>query len=232
MAINGTRPVVELAHSSPGYLRRHRPAVLVGVAAILIAGVAAFLMSRHAPGSRQRETIFQVVTVIPPPPPPPPPRPPEQKMIEQPKMLTPERQPPQHVDASKPNAPAKAPGVDNSAGPNGGVDLAGTAGGDGTGLGDGGGSRWGWYATIVQEQVSQALRNNPKTRAARFRTEVRLWSDPSGRIQRVQLVDSTGDPNIDAVLTREVLQGLQLRQPPPNDMPMPIVMRVTGSATG
>ncbi len=61
---------------------------------------------------------------------------------------------------------------------------------------------------------------------------MRLWSDPSGRIQRVQLVDSTGDPNIDAVLTREVLQGLQLRQPPPNDMPMPIVMRVTGSATG
>ncbi len=185
-------------------------------------------MSHRTPQSTQHETLFQVVTVIPPPPPPPPPKPPEQKMIEQPKMLTPERQPPQHVDASKPNAAAKPAGIDSSPGPGGaGLDLAGTPGG--TGLGDGGGSRWGWYATIVQEQVSQALRDNAKTRNSRFKTEVRLWSDAAGRIERVQLVTSTGDPNIDATLTREVLQGLQLRQPPPTDMPMPIVMRVTGN---
>jgi hypothetical protein len=48
-----------------------------------------------------------------------------------------------------------------------------------------------------------------------------------GRINRVQLVSSTGNSELDALIRDQVLGGMTLREPPPKDMPMPIVMRVT-----
>jgi TonB family protein len=106
----------------------------------------------------------------------------------------------------------------------GGGGGRGSLGGNG---GGGGGSRWGWYASIVQSQIEAALRANPKTRHAVMQFQVRLWSDASGRVSRVQLVSSTGNSELDAAVRDEVLSGLTLREPPPKDMPMPIVTRVT-----
>jgi hypothetical protein len=40
-------------------------------------------------------------------------------------------------------------------------------------------------------------------------------------------LDSTGDGKLDSALRDEVLQGLQLPEPPPADMPMPINLRLT-----
>ncbi len=57
--------------------------------------------------------------------------------------------------------------------------------------------------------------------------QVRLWADASGRITRVQLVSSSGDAEVDAALRDQVFAGLALREPPPPDMPMPIVTRIT-----
>ena len=48
-----------------------------------------------------------------------------------------------------------------------------------------------------------------------------------GRITRVQLLSSAGTPELDAAVRDEVLGGLTLREPPPKDMPMPIITRVT-----
>lgn len=95
-------------------------------------------------------------------------------------------------------------------------------GGGGSG---GGGSRFGWYANQVQRVLADALRNNPKTRAANFNIKVRVWPDSTGRIERVKLAASTGDANVDAAISREILPGLQLQEPPPPGMPLPIVMR-------
>jgi len=43
----------------------------------------------------------------------------------------------------------------------------------------------------------------------------------------VELSGSTGEPALDAALKNQVLNGLQLQEPPPSDMPLPIVMRLT-----
>jgi len=177
------------------------------------------------------------VRIVPPPPPPPPPTPPpppeqpppEQKVIEQP----PDK--PEPVEEAKPEEPPAGPlGLDAKGdGPPDGFGLRANPGGRGlVGAGGGAGSRWGWYATIVQSQIEAALRAHPKTRNASMQIQVRLWSDSSGRIKRVQLVTSTGDGALDAVLRDEVLNGLMLRQPPPKDMPMPIVMRITERKSG
>lgn len=100
--------------------------------------------------------------------------------------------------------------------------------GGGGGGGGGGGSRWGWYASVVQSQISDALAKNEKTRHAVMRLQVRLWADNVGRITRVQLGSSTGNPELDSVLRDQVLGNLRLREPPPKDMPMPIITRITG----
>jgi protein TonB len=56
--------------------------------------------------------------------------------------------------------------------------------------------------------------------------KVRVWSDSSGRIVRAELSGTSGDPTVDTAIKNEVLVGLQLQEPPPQDMPMPIVMMI------
>ncbi len=73
----------------------------------------------------------------------------------------------------------------------------------------------------------RALGQNPKTRSAVLQVEVRLWADSVGRITRVVLASSTGDPDLDRIIRAEVIGGIVLREPPPKDMPMPMVLRFT-----
>src|SRR5690606_26438677 len=100
-------------------------------------------------------------------------------------------------------------------------------GGSGRGMGRRGGSQYGWYAGQVQSRIADAMRKNRRTRNASIRgMQVRVWPDSTGRIAKVQLTGSAGDPATDAALESEVLQGLQLQEPPPAGMRMPIVLRL------
>jgi TonB family protein len=144
-------------------------------------------------------------------------------MIEQPKMITPEDKP--IADQMQRSPVAKGPlGLDaKGEGAGDAFNLAGNQGGNG--LLSGGGSRWGWYAGIVQQQVENALRSNRKTRGAVFDVEVAVWIDSAGRVTRVKLRRSTGSREMDSVIENDVFNGMALREPPPADMPMPVVMR-------
>jgi TonB family protein len=88
-------------------------------------------------------------------------------------------------------------------------------------------ARWTAYAGQMQSRISDALRSNPRTRKASARITVRIWVDSTGRIIRATLGGSTGDAALDRAIPDEVLTGLQIAQAPPDDLKMPIVMRVT-----
>lgn len=107
--------------------------------------------------------------------------------------------------------------------------LGGSGDGGGTfgGRTNGGGSKYGYFAGQVQNKVANALRSNSRTKKAALKIQVRIWADATGRISRAKLDASTGDPSLDDVIQNQVLTGLQLDQPPPAGMPMPIVMRLT-----
>jgi hypothetical protein len=163
-------------------------------------------------------------------------------MVEQPKMAEQEFKEDKPIEKPK-DAPVKdaknqePPGpLSLDAKPTGPGDLfnlGGKPGGNPYGGGGGGGSRWGWYSTIVTTQLTEVLRTNPKTRRAVTQpVQIRVWADGSGRISRIQLVSSTGDADLDSVIRNEVFNGLTLREPPPKDMPMPIVTRVTENRPG
>jgi hypothetical protein len=109
-----------------------------------------------------------------------------------------------------------------------GLGGSGDGGGGFGGGGGGGGSKWGFYAGQVQAKVAEALHNNKNTRKATIKIQVRIWPDKTtGRITRVKLDTSTGVKAIDDAILNEVLTGLQLPEPPPAGMPLPIVMRLT-----
>lgn len=211
-------------------------AVVAAVAPFLGGIVYFFLGHDDMPPPRQVRDLTIVNVTLPPPPPPPPPQPqPEQKMIEQPKMAEPEFKEEKPVDKPK-DEPAKDAKNDEPPGPlsldakpTGPGDLfnlGGKPGGSPYG-GGGGGSRFGWYATIITSQIEAAIRANPKTRNMATQIQVRLWVDGSGHITRVVLTPSSGSPEVDAALRNEVIGSLTLREPPPKDMPMPVVTRVT-----
>jgi outer membrane biosynthesis protein TonB len=220
------------------FLTEHGPAVGAGVAAVVIIGIAAtlFFSSDSHPAKKVPEVMMVKLQPLPPPPPPPPPPKIEQpKMVEQTPVKVPEPQPDKPQDKPKaepPKADAPPPGplaLDaKGEGPGDAFNLGGRPGGNGLLGGEGGGgSRWGWYAAIVQGQIEDAMRKNKKTRNSQARVELRLWCDALGHIERVQLAGSSSDSDVDQAIEHEVLDGMTLRQPPPKDMPMPIVVRMT-----
>jgi len=230
-------------NEEPTFLQRYRGAIgFVATIAILAAavGLAIKMLGGHSESPKGPQ--ITMIKLLPPPPTPPPTPPPEvkpqptaQEMVEQKQMMEPETKPEKEQKRDEPpkahdKAPAGPLGL-NTKGEGAGdaFGLVGKPGGNGL-FGDGGGgggSRWGWYAGEVQARVQDALQKNQKTRSATLRVEVRIWPDTTGRVTRAELVGSTGDPALDAAVKGEVLTGLQLQEPPPAGMPLPIVMRLT-----
>jgi protein TonB len=217
---------------------RGRPYLKYGAAltaiSLCVVGAIVLLSGQDDMPAPRRVLELTVVNIVPPPPPPPPQQQPmpEEKMVEQKQMVEPEIKQERPDDKPKDEPEARndqPPGplsLDAKAeGPGDNFGLGGNPGG--RGLFGGGGTRWGWYASIVQQQIETALRSNPKTRSFVMQIQLRLWADATGRVTRVEIATSTGDASVDAVIRNEVFAGLTLREPPPKDMPMPMVTRIT-----
>jgi hypothetical protein len=207
------------------FLRKYGVMIFVmGIVVTCVVTVARQFSSNHSPPQHHEEEITMVKLDTPPPPPPPPPPPEiqEQKMIEQTPVDEKEEKP---DDKPAPPTPSLGTGIKGD-GQSDGFGLNGS-GGNGYLGGTGGhvGSRWGWYAGEVQTAIGDALRKNDLTRTAGFRIDARVWVDRTGRITRAR-VASTGDSAVDKAIN-DALTGVQLSDPPPTGMPMPIVMRVT-----
>jgi periplasmic protein TonB len=147
-------------------------------------------------------------------------------MVEQTPVAKEEPKPEPAKPADDP--PPLGTGIKGDGAPDG-FNLSGSAGSGGTGRSIGGTSRnaskWGWYAAKVQSSIADALRRNPRLRSAVMDGRVRIWADPTGRITRASWSGNPPDPSLDAAITA-ALTGLSLPEPPPADMPAPIVLRL------
>ncbi len=237
--VSVNKPSSQVASGDPSLRGERRSYLRYGAALAVVAvllGTGIYFLVGHddMPPPRQVRELT-IVNIVPPPPPPPPQKMLEQKMIEQPKMAEQEfkedkpleKPKDEPVKDAKNNEPPGPLSLDAKAtGPGDLFNLGGKLGGNPYG-GGGGGSRFGWYASIVQSQIEAALRGNARTRNSVMQIRVRLWADGSGRISRVELSSSTGDAELDAIIRNQVLGSLMLREPPPKDMPMPMITRVT-----
>jgi periplasmic protein TonB len=231
------KSAAELIHEAEdeGFFGQHRVKLIVAGLLALVVGVALLPKSKPSAPVRQMERIVQVQL---PPPPPPKVQPPPPKVQPPPDKMEKETQP---TEAKKAEAPKKADAPPPTAmatgikgtGPGVGLGSSGTGigGGNaigGTGTGGSTGSKWGWYAGQVQAKIADALRQHPKTKAAAISgLQVRIWPDATGRITRAALAGSTGNAAVDAAIEREILSGLQLTEPPPAGMKLPITLRLS-----
>ena len=212
---------------------------------------------RNAPPPRKTMQFTVVTVQpreIPKPPPPPPPVVPP-KMVEPEKATRVELKPSDIPPPDAPPPSAAAPAAPSAGGPPAGpLGLAGEGEGPGDafnlvanpggrsllsggGLGDGSGTggaqigqgtvgnRYAWYYVRVASELEDAFRKQHRLANASTRVELRVWTEPSGRVSRVELVKSTGDPAWDEAIQSVV--GLRVLEPPSQDIPMPMILRLT-----
>jgi periplasmic protein TonB len=198
----------------------------VPIAVLVFAGAAIGMtlktIANSAATARKAPTVISLT--LPPPPPPPPVQTAPPEVVQDQQTFQPEEKP-----EDEPPKPPDQPPIGTNIkgdGSSNGFNLSNSAG-SGVGGGKTNASRFGWYAGQVQSKVSEALRANRKTRTAELAIRARIWPDENGRVTRAQLSGSTGDASLDAAIRDEVLNGLQLREPPPPGMPLPIVLRLS-----
>ncbi len=218
--------------------KRLLKAVLIVLGLLLLAGLLWFLVVQlSTPTATKKKRAIQEISLLKPPPPPPPPKvtpppPPKTEVLEKVDV-------PQDKPADKP-AEAPPPGPDLA------VDAAGSGSGDSFGLvgkkggadligsgagGTGGGNRFAWYGALVkeriQERVQETVSKAKKWADLDFRILVNVWVSASGSVTRAELVESTGNDELDKVL-QTVLRNLPpLREGAPADMAQPIKLRIT-----
>lgn len=205
--------------------RRRLPLIIGASAAVIMLGGLGYLVMAMlaAPPSPPR---IQQITLLPPPPLPPP------------KIEEPPPEEIQEIDVPEPEEIPEPEQAENDEPPPGedlGVDAEGAGGGDSFGLVGkkggrsligGGGSRFGGFARALQQELQSYFAEHEDLRTSSYSVIVKLWIAGDGRIERGELVDSTGKHDLDQLL-RLALDGLPRLQTPPEDVPQPIRIRIT-----
>jgi protein TonB len=201
----------------------------------VVAWGAYSLLSEKASSKKH---VVQISLLPPPPPPPPPPqvKPPEPEVKEKVEMPEPEPDPePQQAEEAPPAG--EQLGLDAEAGgPGDGFGLAARKGGrDITTVGGGGGvnrAQFAWFTGQVQAFLQEQFQKNEKLRRADYRVVVRVWFSRDGKLERFELVDSSGNAEVDQTLKVAMADLPRMRQSPPADMPQPVKLRVTSRGAG
>ena len=205
---------------------RYVPLIVVGIVVIGVGGAAVALVRNFlsSPASPPKQIVQQIQLIRPPPPPPdlppPPPPPPEEKVD----MQEPQKQP----DPTPSNEPPPSEHL--------GLDAAGGAGSDAFGLvgnkggrdllAGGAGSAFAWYAGLLKDQIVNQLGADKKVRSGDYSLTVRVWVREDGSIQRVSVVQGSGDRARDQTIEAALEHLDRLPQAPPADMPEPISLRI------
>lgn len=187
----------------------------------------------------------QKIVLLPPAPPPPPPPPRPEDKPPPPKA----EDKPQPQDAPKPveTPQQQALKTDEAAGngPGGGL-SAGTVTqdytdqkiGQGTNIGggavDGGANRLAAnaFGNAASRALNEFLVRDRGVKLRDYQVRVALWLTPSGRLERAELVDSTGDPQVDEALRTALNRFPGTSTPPPAQLPQPMRVLVSNRLMG
>jgi protein TonB len=178
------------------------------------------------------------ISLIPMTPPPPPPPPKEEKKPEPPKEQKEVKEMPAAPKDAPPAPPSQELKMDGPAGDGPSAFSAGKITSDdisnvgkapavapaavpATGLF----SPFGGYANQLKSEVQRLLQRNKDLRTQSYRIEVRIWLGKDGSLQRHELVGSTGDTELDALIS-QTLAATKAFSQPPDRMPQPIRLRI------
>ena len=138
----------------------------------------------------------------------------------------------QNVEQAAPQAPSEQLKMEGAAGEGGSPFGSGTVGSDYVGgavgtVGGTGGVGMGAYATHLQRHFQDYLSRNRKLRGSDYRVVVKLWLRGDGSLERAELSGSTGTDTLDQLLQESLQQAPAMREAPPENLALPIRIRVT-----
>lgn len=211
------------------YFSRGSLALLLGAAWVLVA------CSEGPPSPRKMQTVKLMPDAAPPPPP----------KVEE-KKPEPPKQDKQETPAPKPDAePATALKSDEAAGDGPGNGLV-----SGNVTQDYSGEKApekplvvgastdatarlaaASFASATARTLNEFLARERELKRAEYRAQVHLWLGPSGALERVELVNSSGDADTDRAL-REALLRFPGTATPPQQLPQPLRLQVTNRMLG
>lgn len=210
---------------------------LLGLGGMLLLAGAAWgiklLISDTGKGPKSRTQVIAVLRQQPPPPPP--------KLAEKPPEIKKEEV---NLPTPEPKAADEPPPAQNL-----GVDAVGNGAGDSFGLegrkggrdittigevGNGAGSRakFAFFTNMVQAHLQEELSRNQKLRSADYKAMIRIWFGANGKVDRAELMGSTGNTDIDRTLTTALAEISPLSSTPPSDLPQPMKVRLTSRGAG
>lgn len=209
--------------------RAQVPTIIGVVLALLLIGyivmaIVDFIGKKPPKGEKK----IQPITLLKPPPPPPPPpkveKPPEPEVKQ--KIEEPEEQEPEPEQQ-----PDEAPPRDL------GLDADGSAGSDGFGLaarkggtglfGGGSGNPFNWYGGLVKNGLLSVLNDHEELRRKPYTAIVKVWLKADGSLDRVELSKGSNDEEIDAIISRSLMQFKGVSEPPPPGMEQPIKLKIS-----
>jgi TonB family protein len=210
--------------------------ILVVVGAI---GLLAYLLKGLLSGGSTHKKEITTIKLIPdePPPPPPPPPPPKDEPKVEPKEVKEVKQEPQ--PKPEPAPPAEVLKMEGAAGDGPSPFAAGAVtdeykGGEvGTKIGGTVNKyQFAWYTDLIKTQIEDAIEKDKSLAIGSYKVVVKVWVASSGRIQRYEIVGSSGDADKDALVKKALDQMPPLSEAPPSDMPQPVKLRVTARSVG
>ena len=207
-----------------------RPLLVGAVALVLVVAATLALRAFLGHPVEKGPGIRQIALVQPPPPPPKPPeKPPEPPKVKEEVKVDEPKAPPKADDPK----PADKPSSDKPLG----LDANGAAGADGFGLaankggqdiaGSGGGGGSGaYYSGLLQRAFFDALSRNREVLHEQFRVVVKIWLSDDGRVTRADIVNGSGNGNVDKQIQAALMDIQPLRDVPPSAM-RPIELRLS-----
>ncbi|WP_434568440.1 TonB family protein [Pseudomonas sp. Z3-8] len=227
---------------NPPPVKRSPLRLLKWAAGLALAGLAAWLLWQWANDmSGVRREAPKVPTIIPLPPPPPPP--PEKPKEPEPKVeeKVPEPEPTPEPEAVKPEEEAPPSPVDDLANPmqmdgdaQAGNDAFNIGAGKGGGMAGAGGGRLGngTYSQFLAFTFQRLLRENPDLRSLAFSLQADVWLSAVGEITRVELVKSSGNPQVDEQVIAALRAAPHLSERPPASLTLPVRLSLQGRRPG
>lgn len=189
---------------------------------LLAAGIAVTLyllqgLGRSGPVQQKQVSKITILPDTPPPPPPPPP---------------PAKEQPRENKEIKAPQPLK---MEGAAGEGSSPFAAGTVSSDYIGGkvgGGGGGMQFAFFSSALQRHIQQELARNRALKLGDYRVLVNVWIDAQGVMRRVELAESTGNPDTDRAIREALNQLPPLRTAVPENLPQPIRLRITNRMAG
>lgn len=211
-------------------------------AGLLIGAVAAWFLWQWAndmSGIRREAPKVPTIIPLPPPPPPPPEKPPEPEKVVEEKIAEPEPTPePQEVKPEEEAPPSPADDLANPMQMDGdaqsGNDAFNIGAGKGGGMAGAGGGRLGngTYSQFLAFTFQRVLRENPDLRNLAFALQTDVWLSSVGEITRVELVKSSGNPQVDEQVLAALRAAPHLSERPPASMTLPVRLSLQGRRPG